>query len=83
MLGGIAPFGVFEGLFYAFSSDDDEDKDRLIREKVGAWDRHSNTMWWVDDTTWYGKIGKNFGSITQNFIPFYTFGFELVRMIVI
>jgi hypothetical protein len=38
-------------------------------------------MWWVDDTTWYGKIGKNFGSITQNFIPFYTFGFELVRMI--
>lgn len=81
MLGGIAIFGVFEGLLYAFSSDDDEDKDRLIREKVGAWDRHSNTMWWVDDTTWYGKIGKNFGSITQNFIPFYTFGFELVRMI--
>lgn len=81
MLGGIAIFGVFEGLLYAFSSDDDEDKDRLIREKVGAWDRHSNTMWWVDDTTWSGKIGKNFGSITQNFIPFYTFGFELVRMI--
>lgn len=81
MLGGIAIFGVFEGLLYAFSSDDDEDKDRLIREKVGAWDRHSNTMWWVDDTTWYGKIGKNFGSITQNFIPFYTTGFELVRMI--
>ncbi|MBO7210381.1 MAG: hypothetical protein J6V44_05190 [Methanobrevibacter sp.] len=81
MLGGIAIFGVFEGLLYTFSSDDDEDKDRLIREKVGAWDRHSNTMWWVDDTTWYGKIGKNFGSITQNFIPFYTFGFELVRMI--
>lgn len=81
MLGGIAIFGVFEGLLYAFSSDDDEDKDRLIREKVGSWDRHSNTMWWVDDTTWYGKIGKNFGSITQNFIPFYTFGFELVRMI--
>jgi hypothetical protein len=81
ILGGITIFGIFEGFLYAFSSDDDEDKDRLIREKVGAWDRHSNTMWWVDDTTWYGKIGKNFGSITQNFIPFYTFGFELVRMI--
>lgn len=81
MLGSVILLGAFEAMLYAFGGDEDEDKDKLIREKSSAWDRHSNTMWWVDDTTWYGKMIKNFGAITQNFIPYYTTGFELVRMI--